>query len=166
MLIRTEIGIDAAGIERLLKRCIDPAQEAERVSQLREQGLLTLGVVATDDEGQVLGYAAFSPVTLNGEDKGWVLLSSLAVDRDQAQQLSESALVREALDTLNEFGYSAVVAYQPYACLPELGFGDAQSLTYRAPQGQGEQQLQVCPLANGPVDGVSGELLFSAPFYG
>lgn len=165
MLIRTEIGIDAAGIDRLLKHGFGSSQEAERVNQLREQGLLTLGVVATDDEGQVLGYAAFSPATLQGEDKGWVVLSSLRVVPTDVPQLSEDALVREALDTLNEFGYSAVVAYQPYPCLEALGFYRMASLTYRPPAVPDKQQLQICPLANGPVDGVCGELVFSAPFY-
>ena len=52
MLIRTEIGVDAAGIDSLLKRSFATAAEAELVQQLREDGLLTLGVVATDDEGR------------------------------------------------------------------------------------------------------------------
>lgn len=80
MLIRTEIGIDAASIDALLRRSFPTSAEAELVKQLREDGLLTLGVVATDDEGQVLGYAAFSPVTLNGEDQQWVGLAPLVVD--------------------------------------------------------------------------------------
>ena len=45
-----------------------------------EDGLLTLGVVATDDEGGVVGYAAFSPVDVAGEDRQWVALAPLAVD--------------------------------------------------------------------------------------
>jgi len=75
MLIRSEIGIDAASIDSLLRRSFPTSAEAELVQQLREDGLLTLGVVATDDDGQVLGYAAFSPVTLNNEDRQWVGLA-------------------------------------------------------------------------------------------
>ncbi|HAI04613.1 MAG TPA: GNAT family N-acetyltransferase, partial [Pantoea sp.] len=80
MLIRTEIGVDAAGIDSLLRRCFSTSAEAELTQALREDGLLTLGVVATDEEGQVLGYAAFSPVSVQGDDRNWVGLAPLAVD--------------------------------------------------------------------------------------
>ncbi|MDU3078078.1 MAG: GNAT family N-acetyltransferase, partial [Mixta calida] len=50
MLIRTEIGVDAAGIDSLLRRCFPGGAEADLVQRLREDGQLTLGVVATDDE--------------------------------------------------------------------------------------------------------------------
>ena len=62
MLIRVEIGIDAPGIDALLRRTFGRDAEAQLVHDLREDGLITLGVVATDDEGQVIGYVAFSPV--------------------------------------------------------------------------------------------------------
>lgn len=58
MLIRVEIPVDAAGIDRLLRNAFPSSEEAELVHRLREDGLLTLGVVATDEEGGVIGYAA------------------------------------------------------------------------------------------------------------
>ena len=36
--------------------------------------------MATDDEGQVIGYVAFSPVDVQGEDLQWVGMAPLAVD--------------------------------------------------------------------------------------
>ena len=54
MLIRVEIGIDAPGIDALLRRTFGGDAEAQLVHSLREDGLITLGVVATDDEGQVV----------------------------------------------------------------------------------------------------------------
>ena len=78
MLIRVEIPVDAAGIDTLLRRAFGRDDEADLVQQLREDGLLTLGVVATDDEGGVVGYAAFSPVDVAGEDRQWVALAPLA----------------------------------------------------------------------------------------
>ncbi|WP_312204585.1 GNAT family N-acetyltransferase, partial [Mixta calida] len=99
MLIRTEIGVDAAGIDSLLRRCFPGGAEADLVQRLREDGQLTLGVVATDDEGQVLGYAAFSPVTLQEEDRNWVGLAPLAVDESVRRQGIGKQLVFEGLDT-------------------------------------------------------------------
>lgn len=52
MLIRTEIPVDAAGIDALLRSAFGRDNEADLLHALREDGLLTLGVVATDDEGQ------------------------------------------------------------------------------------------------------------------
>ena len=72
MLIRVEIGIDAPGIDALLRRTFGRDAEAQLVHDLREDGLITLGVVATDDEGQVIGYVAFSPVAVEGEELQWV----------------------------------------------------------------------------------------------
>ncbi|SUG53696.1 acetyltransferase [Salmonella enterica subsp. diarizonae] len=60
MLIRVEIPIDAPGIDALLRRSFESDAEAKLVHDLREDGFLTLGLVATDDEGQVVGYVAFS----------------------------------------------------------------------------------------------------------
>ena len=73
MLIRVEIGIDAPGIDALLRRTFGRDAEAQLVHDLREDGLITLGVVATDDEGQVIGYVAFSPVAVEGEEPAYQL---------------------------------------------------------------------------------------------
>ena len=64
MLIRVEIGIDAPGIDALLRRTFGRDAEAQLVHDLREDGLITLGVVATDDEGQVIGLSLYTHLTL------------------------------------------------------------------------------------------------------
>ena len=97
MLIRVEIPVDAAGIDALLRRAFGRDDEADLVQQLREDGLLTLGVVATDDEGGVVGYAAFSPVDVAGEDRQWVALAPLAVDESLRRRGLAEKLVYEGL---------------------------------------------------------------------
>ena len=164
MLIRSEIGVDAASIDGLLRRCFPDSAEAELVRQLREEGLLTLGMVATDDEGQVLGYAAFSPVTLNGEDRQWVALAPLAVDEQVRQQGIGKKLVTEALDTLNEFGYAAVMVLGSPQYYARLGFVSAQHYQLHCRWPDSESSFQVYALAENTFDGLSGEIVFSAPF--
>ena len=107
MLIRVEIPIDAPGIDALLRRSFESDAEAKLVHDLREDGFLTLGLVATDDEGQVIGYVAFSPVDVQGEDLQWVGMAPLAVDEKYRGQGLARQLVYEGLDSLNEFGYAA-----------------------------------------------------------
>lgn len=164
MLIRTEIGVDAASIDVLLRRCFPTSAEAGLVQQLREDGLLTLGVVATDDEGQVLGYAAFSPVTLNGEDRQWVALAPLAVDESVRGQGLGKQLVYEGLDTLNEFGYAAVVVLGDPAFYGRFGFESAIAHQLHCRWPETETAFQVYKLADDAFTDASGEISFAEPF--
>lgn len=164
MLIRTEIGVDAASIDGLLRRSFPTSAEAELVQQLREDGLLTLGVVATDDEGQVLGYAAFSPVTLNEEDRQWVGLAPLAVDESVRNQGLGKQLIYEGLDTLNEFGYAAVVVLGDPAFYSRFGFENAAEHQLHCRWPDTAEAFQVYRLADDAFDGAEGEIGFSEPF--
>lgn len=164
MLIRTEIGVDAASIDSLLRRCFETPAEAELVQQLREDGLLTLGVVATDDEGQVLGYAAFSPVTLDGEDNQWVGLAPLAVDSAMRGEELGKQLIYEGLDTLNEFGYAAVVVLGDPAFYGRYGFEPAARHQLRCRWPGTEAAFQVYKLADNAFSGKDGHIEYAAPF--
>lgn len=164
MLIRTEIGVDAASIDSLLRRCFPTSAEAELMQQLREDGLLTLGVVATDDEGQVLGYAAFSPVTLAEEDRQWVGLAPLAVDESVRKQGLGKQLIYEGLDTLNEFGYAAVVVLGDPAYFGRYGFEPAARQGLQCKWQNSEAAFQVYKLAEDAFSGAEGRIEYSAPF--
>lgn len=164
MLIRVEIPVDAAGIDALLRRAFGRDDEADLVQQLREDGLLTLGVVATDDEGGVVGYAAFSPVDVAGEDRQWVALAPLAVDESLRRQGLAEKLVYEGLDSLNEFSYAAVVVLGDPAYYGRFGFKPAADYGLNCRWPDTENAFQVYPLAEDALNGVSGEVAFSAPF--
>ncbi|ATM88487.1 N-acetyltransferase [Yersinia massiliensis] len=164
MLIRVEIPVDAPGIDALLRQAFKRDDEAELVQQLREDGLLTLGIVATDDEGGVVGYAAFSPVEIGGEDRQWVALAPLAVEEGLRRQGLAEKLVYEGLDSLNEFGYAAVVVLGEPAYYQRFGFVPAahHQLACRWPDT--ENAFQVYALAEDALADVDGEVVFSAPF--
>lgn len=164
MLIRVEIPVDAAGIDALLRRAFGRDDEADLVQQLREDGLLTLGVVATDDEGGVVGYAAFSPVDVAGEDRQWVALAPLAVDESLRRQGLAEKLVYEGLDSLNEFSYAAVVVLGDPAYYGRFGFKPAAAYGLNCRWPDTASAFQVYPLAQDALNGVSGEVAFSAPF--
>jgi len=156
MLIRVEIPIDAPGIDALLRRSFDGEGEARLIHDLREDGMLTLGVVATDDEGQVIGYAAFSPVAIDGEDRQWVGMAPVAVAEDYRGQGIARQLVYEGLDSLNEFGYAAVVVLGDPAFYERLGFEPASRYDLRCHWPGTETSFQVHPLADDALDGVTG----------
>ncbi|WP_435946334.1 GNAT family N-acetyltransferase [Dryocola sp. BD586] len=156
MLIRVEIPIDAPGIDALLRRTFKGDGEADLVRNLREDGLLTLGLVATDEEGQVVGYVAFSPVAVEGEELQWVGLAPLAVDEAWRGQGLAKRLVYEGLDSLNEFGYAAVVALGEPEMYRRFGFVPAVQYGLRCAWPDTEASFQIHPLANDALNGVSG----------
>lgn len=145
MLIRVEIPIDAPGIDALLRRSFESDAEAKLVHDLREDGFLTLGLVATDDEGQVVGYVAFSPVDVQGEDLQWVGMAPLA-----------RQLVYEGLDSLNEFGYAAVVTLGDPALYSRFGFELAAHYDLHCRWPGTESAFQVHRLAEDALEGVTG----------
>ncbi|KFK94859.1 MULTISPECIES: GNAT family N-acetyltransferase [unclassified Serratia (in: enterobacteria)] len=164
MLIRVEIPVDAAGIDALLRKAFGRDDEADLVQQLREDGLLTLGIVATDDEGGVVGYAAFSPVDVAGVDRQWVGLAPLAVDASLRRQGLGEKLVYEGLDALNEFSYAAVVVLGDPAYYGRFGFKTAAQYHLHCRWPGAEAAFQVYPLAESALNEVSGLVEYSAPF--
>ncbi|WP_409160378.1 GNAT family N-acetyltransferase [Pectobacterium sp. B2J-2] len=176
MLVRVEIPVDAAGIDSLLRRAFPTGAEADLVHQLREDGLLTLGVVATDDEGGVVGYAAFSPVLIDGEDRQWVALAPLAVEENLRRQGVGEKLVYEGLDALNEFSYTAVVVLGEPAYYSRFGFVPATEHQLHCRWPGSESAFQVYPLADNHVvhegrsesesgfDSTSGLVEYAKPF--
>jgi len=156
--------VDAPGIDRLLRDAFGRDVEAELVHRLREDGLLTLGIVATDDEGGVIGYAAFSPVWIDGEDCQWVGLAPLAVDSPYRHQGIARQLVYEGLDTLNEFGYRAVVVLGEPDYYAALGFSPAKSEQLRCRRSGADLPLQLFTLAEDALTGVAGQIEFAEPF--
>lgn len=164
MLIRVEIPVDAAGIDALLRRNFGRNDEADLVQQLREDGLLTLGIVATNDEGGVVGYAAFSPVDVAGENRQWVGLAPLAVDKSLRRQGLGEKLIYAGLDSLNEFSYAAVVVLGDPAYYGRFGFEPAAVYGLHCRWQGAEVAFQVYPLAQDGLSKVSGEVSYSAPF--
>ncbi|MCC4223440.1 GNAT family N-acetyltransferase [Vibrio campbellii] len=164
MLIRTEAPADILTIDRLLKHAFPTEAEANLVMRLRENGKLTLSLVACTDEGEVVGHALFSPVTLNGEDLSWQGLAPLAVHEDYRRQGIAAELIKEGFDSLRDFGYPVCVVLgdpdyygrQGFRASEEMGFDCA----WEAPQGA----FRVAELVEGQCDGRSGRIDYSPEF--
>ncbi len=164
MLIRVEIPVDAQGIDRLLRQVFNGDGEADLVQQLREDGLITLGMVATDDEGQVIGYIAYSPVSLNDEDRLWVGLAPLAVAPEWQKQGVGKSLVYESLDSLNEFSYAAVVVLGEPEYYQRFGFTPASKHQLRCKWPGTEEAFQIYALDKQTLNGAEGQIEYAEPF--
>ena len=106
--------------------------------------------------GKVVGYVAFSPVIVQGEELQWVGMAPLAVDENYRGQGLARQLVYEGLDSLNEFGYAAVVVLGDPAFYERLGFEPASRYDLRCHWPGTETSFQVHPLADDALDGVTG----------
>ncbi|PKF78538.1 GNAT family N-acetyltransferase [Vibrio sp. vnigr-6D03] len=164
MLIRTEAPADILPIEQLIKHAFPTGAEAELVNRLRENGQRTLSLVACNDEGEVVGYVLFSPVTLDQQDLNWQGLAPLAVKEEYRGKGIASDLVKEGLSSLAELGYPACVVLGDPAYYGRFGFESAADYEMDTQWDVPEGAFQVRALNEGEFDGKSGKVFFSPEF--
>ncbi|CUW42993.1 acetyltransferase [Brucella vulpis] len=104
MHIRKERPQDAAEIRQVTETAFRPVaysnqKEGEIVDVLRAAKALTLSLVAEED-GQVLGHIAFSPVLIDGAEKGWYGLGPVSVLPARQGEGIGGKLIREGLAQL------------------------------------------------------------------
>lgn len=164
MLIRTEAPADILAVDRLLKSVFETEAEANLVMKLRENGHRTLSLVACSDEGEVVGYVMFSPVTLDGEDFNWQGLAPLAVHHDYRKQGIAAELIKEGLDSLLEFGYPATVVLGDSAYYGRFGFKASESYNLTCQWDVPKGAFQVLPLVEGVFSNHSGVVKYTQEF--
>lgn len=164
MLIRTEAPADILAIDRLLKSTFETEAEANLVMKLRENGRRTLSLVACSDEGEVVGYVLFSPVTIENSDLNWQGLAPLAVHQDYRNQGIAAELVKEGFSSLLEFGYPACVVLGDPAYYGRFGFENSAKFNMRCQWDVPEGAFQVVALAEGELDGHAGLIEYSPEF--
>jgi len=106
--------------------------EAAIVDVLRSAGALTLSLVAIQ-ENELVGHVAFSPVTINGEAKGWYGLGPVSVRPDRQRRGIGQALIRDGLNHLRRMDAQGCVVlgdpgyYSRFGFMsdPRLRYGDA-----------------------------------------
>lgn len=136
MLIRPESLDDVDAIHVLTVEAFAPmwfsdGSEAPIIRRLREDGDLTLSLVATDDAGAIVGHVAFSPVTVDGSHDGWFGLGPVSVRADVQRQGIGRALIEHGLAALEGGGaYGCALIGDP-AIYGRLGFVSDGALSYR-----------------------------------
>lgn len=164
VLIRTEAPADILAVDRLLKSTFATEAEANLVMKLRENGHRTLSLVACSDEGEVIGYVMFSPVTLEGEDLNWQGLAPLAVSEAYRKKGIAADLVREGLDSLLEFGYPACVVLGDPAYYGRFGFEASEKHNMKCEWEVPEGVFQVLPMVEDELQARSGLIKYSQEF--
>jgi putative acetyltransferase len=110
LTIREERKEDIPGIRRVLEAAFQSRFEAKLVDALRTAGVLTLSLVALEDE-RVIGHIAFSPVVFESviAKANGLGLAPLAVVPDRQRRGIGKELVRRGLKECKWRGYRLVV---------------------------------------------------------
>ncbi|AXK39113.1 GNAT family N-acetyltransferase [Crenobacter cavernae] len=133
MKIRPEQAGDQAAIRDVLIAAFadhphSRNNEHTLVDALREEHALSLGLVA-EEGGEVIGYIAFSPVTVAGEKCGWYGLAPLAVRPDRQRRDVGRSLVKAGLAALRETGAAGCVLLGDPDYYGRFGFARRAGLT-------------------------------------
>jgi putative acetyltransferase len=132
MKIRPEIPEDAAAISSVISAAFLKAEhsggnEARIVDALRQANSLTVSLVAAEDAA-IIGYIAFSPVTVDGRGDGWFGLGPVAVMPDRQREGIGSALINAGLRHLRGKGSNGCVVLGDPAYYHRFGFSPNRDL--------------------------------------
>jgi putative acetyltransferase len=160
--IRTEQPADDAAIDELTRAAFEPmpfssGTEAPIIRALRCSGELTLSLVA-EDEGDIVGHIAFSPVTIDGVHAGWFGLGPISVRADRQRQGIGKALIARGLELLRAQGAAGVALIGNPDIYGRVGFESDGRLAYGDLDRRFVQRL----VLNGPPP--QGELKFAPGF--
>lgn len=132
MQIRPEQPADCDAIRALTTEAFATAPhssgtEAAIVDGLRAAGVLTLSLVVVEGE-EIVGHVAFSPVTIDGAERGWFGLGPASVRPDRQRGGIGSELIREGLRRLREIGAAGCVLLGDPAYYGRFGFTNDPAL--------------------------------------
>lgn len=164
--IRSETPEDIASIHRVNKEAFGGTGEAELVDNLRNRGVLTLSLVATDG-GKVAGHISFSPVNIATGSSGFeaIGLAPMSVLPDYQRRGIGSQLVRAGLEECRRLGHEIVVVLGHPDYYPRFGFIPARPKGIDCEFEVPEEAWMVLELREGALAGRSGTVKFQHEFH-
>ena len=167
-LVRPERPADEAAVRAVnvaaFGRPGTETDEADLVDAIRRNGNVIVSLVA-EREGEVVGHALFSPLTITAEDGStWThpALGPLAVLPEHQRRGVGSALMRAGIEACRDRGYGAVFLLGHVSYYPRFGFQPARPLGIVYDDGR--DSFMVLELQPGALAGVSGRARFSPEF--
>ena len=160
--LRNESPADSAAIAAVTQAAFtgvphSSGNEAAIVAALRAAGQLTVSLVAEQD-GQVVGHVAISPVQVSDGSEGWYGLGPVSVLPACQGQGIGSALITQALTQLRRLGAAGCVVLGEPGYYQRFGFAVVPGLLL---PGVPALYFQAQPFGTGLVQ---GEVTYSAAF--
>ena len=124
--IRREAPSDVAAIEQLTVAAFLHAPHTSHTEQfivnaLRDAGKLSVSLVA-DDDGDLVGHVALSPVSISDGSEGWYGLGPISVTPERQRQGIGSGLMERALAELRELAAGGCVVLGDPGYYTRFGF--------------------------------------------
>ena len=166
IIVREERPSDVDAIRRVEVAAFPTDAEANLVDKLRNNGGLTLSLVA-EAAGEVVGHLAFSPIVVDSEAARivGVGLAPMAVLPAKQRRGIGTRLIKDGLARLRGAGHrlSVVLGHADY--YPRHGFvrADTRGLRWEVPGH--DDSFFVLELAPGALDGVSGVVRYRPEFH-
>jgi putative acetyltransferase len=134
MIIRKEIPSDSEAITAVTKAAFTNhpySRNTEHliIHALRAADVLTVSLVA-EEQGQLVGHIAFSPITFTDGSQQWVGLGPVSVRPDRQKQGIGSKLVNEGLRMVKEMGAKGCVLVGDPDYYQRFGFKSPQDLKH------------------------------------
>jgi len=165
LIIRQETPEDMAAIRYVNEQAFGGAVEADIVEKLRERGVLTLSLVATQDN-EIKGHIAFSPVKVESERSSFdaIALAPMAVLPAYQHKGIGSQLVRAGLEKCRQDGHKAMVVLGHPDYYPRFGFVPARTFNLKCEYPVPEEAFMALELRKGALANVSGTVKYQPEF--
>jgi putative acetyltransferase len=165
MNIRHETFADQDAIRHVTHKAFDQRNaEVKLVDLLRERGELTLSLVA-EEEGEIVGHLAYSPMTIEGAPASFKALGlgPVAVLPAHQRRGIGSALMRESLKQCAVMGCDAVLLLGHTAYYPRFSFRPASLFGISSNYDAGDHFMAL-PLREGALAGIHGKAHYVRAF--
>jgi len=164
MIVRPENPLDFVKIRVLVTAAFDGAPHSDGtevaiVDALREGGALTVSLVAEQD-GEIVGHVAFSPVQIDGREVRWYGLGPVAVRPDRQRQGIGVRLIETGIDRIKSLRAAGCVVLGDPGYYSRFGFKADPALSF---PGVPPEYFQSLNFGNEALEGV---VVYHQAFYG
>jgi putative acetyltransferase len=131
VVIRDQSEVDFAAVHALVAAAFETTPYASGREPFIMDALWTSGaafVALVADDGAIIGQAAFSKVTIDGQDEGWHALGPVSVLPLRQGQGIGQALIRAGLDRLRALGSRGCVVVGDLNYYSRFGFANTSEM--------------------------------------